>query len=108
MNNKNYSDDEDNYWEEDEEEEFEKDLPAIVRRVLDDRTKINHPRRSLEDGKVIESPDAAEQKEQDETIAASDEVIDALKDHVKAGLFDPAIYGGYMTVLQVSSWREKV
>lgn len=91
----------DNYYtdEYDEEEEYDKHaLPDIVQEILDQRHAINYPDRSPEDGKVI----GAKTPTMPTSVAsASEEVVDALKQHIKAGLFCPENDGGYITLLQV-------
>ena len=93
MSEKYYTD------EYDEEEEYDKHaLPDIVQEILDQRHAINYPDQSPEDRKVIGTKTLTMPTSM---ASASQEVVDALKQHIKAGLFRPENDGGYITLLQV-------
>ena len=98
MSNYNYEDEEEDWSE--EEEDIHK-LPEIVQQVLTRRHNLIHPKRSLDNGKIIETL-SPEEKARVEKIVASAEVVDALRNHIKSGLFLPEYAGGYLTLLQVS------
>lgn len=73
-------------------------LPTIVEKELERRRKRN----GYESDVYLPSPLIAGVEEEGEEPASQD-IMDAFHDHVKAGLFKPEIEGGYIDLMKVSN-----